>query len=101
MSSSTTPSAQAASSRRILTNEEFLANAFKALDPKKLKVDYRKLAKLCGVIPKSAGNRWGLLRKKYGITIKGFYSDVPLDDNEDDEDDEDDDGDDDEEEDDA
>ncbi|KAJ5727602.1 hypothetical protein N7493_005422 [Penicillium malachiteum] len=76
--SSRTPTSGA--SRRILTNEEFLANAFKALDPKKLKVDCRKLAKLCGVIQKSAGNRWGALRKKYGIIIKGFYSDEDDDD---------------------
>ncbi|KAJ5721832.1 uncharacterized protein N7483_009766 [Penicillium malachiteum] len=67
-------------SRRHLTNEEFLVNAFKALDQEKLKIDYYKLAGLCGIIQKSAGIRWGSLRRKHGLTIKGFYTDETLDD---------------------
>ncbi|KAJ5634148.1 hypothetical protein N7528_001990 [Penicillium herquei] len=63
-------------SRRNLTNEEFLINCFKAFDMKRQKVahiDYDKLAALCNVTPKSAGNRWVSLRNKHGLKIKGFY----------------------------
>ncbi|KAJ5727601.1 hypothetical protein N7493_005421 [Penicillium malachiteum] len=35
-------------------------------------IDYDKLASLCNVASKSAGNRWVSLRKN-GLKIKGFY----------------------------